>query len=88
MSVDDGRMSADIALMSVDGVTLRDLAWAGDIPWIEVLDPGSLSWAPDGRGIAYTFVDNVGNRSVKYVSIDGSRNVTLVAQAHSPSWTR
>jgi len=52
--------------------------------------------SPDapGRGIAYTFVDcdlvtKLGCSkvpSVKYVSLDGSREGTMVSNAHSPSW--
>lgn len=85
-----------VAIMSAEGLILKDLAWAGDIPWKEVLDPGSLSWSPDGRGIAYTFIDcdlvlasscsNV--RAVKYVSLDGSEGGTIVADARNPSWRR
>lgn len=83
-----------VAVMSSDGVFLRDLAWAGDIPWVEVLDPGSLSWSPDGRGIAYTFIDcdlllhtRCSNaRSVRYASLDGTQGGTIVANAYSPSW--
>jgi dipeptidyl aminopeptidase/acylaminoacyl peptidase len=77
-----------VALMSADGVLLKQLAWAGDIPWNEALDPGSLSWSPDGQGIAYSFVDRDGLRSVKYVSLDGSQEGTIMSNAHSPSWHR
>jgi Carboxypeptidase regulatory-like domain len=64
------------------------LAWAGDIAWNEVLDPGSLTWSPDGQGIAYSFVDGYVVRSVKYMSLDGSQEGTIVSNAHSPSWRR
>lgn len=75
-----------VAVMPADGGEIRDLAWAGDIPWRELLDPGSLAWSPDGRGIAYTLVD--GARHVNYVSIDRKQQGRMVSNAHSPSWRR
>jgi Tol biopolymer transport system component len=89
-------MRYTVTLMSADGVFLKDLAWAGDIAWNEAFDPGSLTWSLDGYYIAYSFVDCdlapgqgcSGARSVKYVSIDGSREGTIVSNAHSPSWRR
>ena len=63
-------MRFSVALMSADGVFLGRVAWAGDISWGEVLDPGSLTWSPDGQIIAYSFVDASRVRSVKYVSLD------------------
>jgi len=81
-------MRFSVALMSADGVFLRRLAWAGDIAWEELLDPGSLTWSPDGRIIAYSFVDPSRVRSVKYVFLDGTLEGTLVSNAHSPSWRR
>jgi len=61
---------------------------------VEILDPGSLTWSPDGRGIAYTFVDCdlldltgcSNRRSVNYVSLDGSQHGTMVTCARNPSW--
>lgn len=85
---DSGAMRFSVALMSADGVFLKNLASAGVIAWNEALDPGSLTWSPDGRSIAYSFVDHSGVRSVKYVSIDGSQQGTIVSNAHSPSWSR
>jgi len=77
---------------------LRDLAWAGDITWFDadVPGPGSLTWSPDGEGIAYEFVDCdlfagsgcSNERSVKYVSIDGNHNQTIIENARNPSWRR
>lgn len=95
--INDDDMRFKVAIMSADGVILTEhLAWAGDIPWMQPLDPGSLTWSPDGSGIAYTFVDcdllrgsgcsNV--RSVKYVSLDGRQQGTIVENGHSPSWRR
>jgi Tol biopolymer transport system component len=85
-----------VALMSADGAFVRDLAWAGDITWFDndVPGPGSLTWSPDGRGIAYEFIDCdlvtgsgcSNERSVKYVSIDGSQHYTIVENARNPSW--
>lgn len=77
-----------VALMSSDGVFLKRLAPAGTIAWQELLDPGSLAWAPDGRGIAYTSIDGARVRSVKYVSLDGSQQGTLVSNAQDPTWRR
>jgi hypothetical protein len=83
-----------VVVMSAGGVFIKDVAWAGDIPWRELLDPGSLAWSPDGRSIAYSFVDcdlltRVGCtklRSVRSVSLDGRQHATIVVNAHSPSW--
>jgi Tol biopolymer transport system component len=85
-----------VAVMSADGVFIKDLASAGGIPYREVLDPGSLTWSPDGRGIAYTSVggcepsSEICRRmhSVNYVSLDGSQQFRIVSNAHSPSWHR
>lgn len=85
-----------ITVMSVGGDYSKDVAWAGDIPWAAILDPGSIAWSPDGSGIAYTFVDcdlkfgsgcsNV--RSIEYTSLDGLERATIVNDAYSPSWRR
>ena len=83
-----------VAVTSADGRFLKDLAWAGDIPWMELLDPGSLAWAPDSRGVAYTFVDCdllttrgcSKERSVAYVSLDRSQHGRIVSNAQNPSW--
>jgi hypothetical protein len=79
--------------MAPDGTGVRNLAWAGDMDWFYVLDPGSLAWSPDGRGIAFSFVDcatltgaECERRSVKYVPLDGGEAITLVPNGHSPSW--
>jgi Tol biopolymer transport system component len=94
--INESDMRFNVAIMSASGGFIRDLAWAGDIPWVELLDPGSLAWSPDGRGIAYTFLDCdllhrsgcTKTRSVRYVSVDGSEQGTIVTDAHSPSWKR
>lgn len=85
-----------VAFMAANGEFIKDIAWAGDTPRMEDFDPGPLTWSPDGRGIAYTFVDcdlilrsgcsRV--RSVKYASLDGSQQGTIVENARSPSWRR
>jgi Tol biopolymer transport system component len=82
-----------VAVMAPDGTGVRNLAWAGDMDWFYVLDPGSLAWSPDGRGIAFSFVDcatltgaECERRSVKYVPLDGGEAITLVPNGHSPSW--
>lgn len=85
----------EVALMPADGGSVRDIAWAGDISWWDLTTPGSLTWSPDGRGIAYTFIDCDlfhGTRcskatSVRYVSIDGIMRGTIIENADSPSWT-
>lgn len=92
--INNDDMRFRVAVMSAEGGFLKDLAWAGDIPWLDLLDPGSLSWSPDGRGIAYTFVDcglvhRLGCskvRSVNVVRLDGSQQSRMVTNAHSPSW--
>ena len=74
-----------VAVMSANGVFLTDLAWAGDLRgWTEDLDPGSLTWSPEGRGIAYTRR----GQSVRYVSLDGTQEGAIVTGAKSPSWRR
>jgi hypothetical protein len=89
-----GDVRFTIAIMSPTGVILKDLAWAGDIDLLSLSDPGSLTWSPDGRVIAYSFVDcdlvtMLGcsrERSVRYVSLDGRYEGTIVTDAHSPAW--
>ncbi|HSG49217.1 MAG TPA: hypothetical protein VLA43_15460 [Longimicrobiales bacterium] len=90
-------MRFHVAVMRPDGTGVTDLAWAGDISWSDLLDPGSLTWSPDGRGVAYTFVDcdlltPSGGcsrmRSVRYVSLDGVEAGILVHDARDPSWRR
>ena len=78
-----------VAVMTADGAFLKDLASAGASSF-----PSSLAWSPDGRGIAYTFegCDSsapVGcSKSIRYASLDGSRQETIVNAAMSPSWRR
>jgi len=87
-------MRFKVGVMSPTGVFIKDLAWAGDIAWTDLLDPGSLAWSPDGLGIAYTFVDcdlvlRTGcskERSVRYVSLHGEQQSTIVTGGDSPSW--
>ena len=89
-----GDMRYSVGLMSPDGALLNDLTWAGDMDPSTVSDPGSLAWSPDGRVIAYSFIDcdlvtHLGcsrERSVRYVSLDGRQEGTIVTNAHSPSW--
>ena len=84
-----------LALMSAEGQYIKELAWAGDIKWVDSGFPlGRLAWSPDGRGIAYTFLDCdlvtnggcSGRRSVKYVSLDGTVNRTILQDASDPAW--
>jgi Tol biopolymer transport system component len=83
-----------VAVMSAEGVFIKDVVWAGDISGLDALDPGAVDWSPDGRSIAYSFVDCdrliwVGCtklRSVRSVSLDGRQHATIVDDAHSPSW--
>ena len=88
-------MRFTLAIMTADGEFIGDLAWVGDISSEEhELYPGSLAWSPDGRGIAYTFVDCdlwywtrcPGVRSIRYVSLDGEYGGTIVDHARDPSW--
>jgi hypothetical protein len=87
-----GDTEVRVAVMAADGVFLKDLASAGPITIGE--DVGSLAWSPDGSGIAFSFFgcETPGTgcfeRSVKYVSLDGSRQVTLIRDAQSPTWKR
>jgi hypothetical protein len=86
-----------VAVMTADGVFLKDLASAGplrDDGEGGYLQPESLTWSPDGLGIAYTFegcgpsglVDCI--NSIRYVSLDGSRRETIANNAMSPAWRR
>jgi hypothetical protein len=84
-----------VAVMTADGTFLKDLARAGDLAFLDDLfDPGSLTWSPDGRGIAYSRLEcdfGLGlpcsyEPSVKYVSLDGRVEHTLIANAQNPSW--
>jgi hypothetical protein len=94
--INQGDMRFTVATMHRDGTDIRDVAWAGDIPWRELLDPGSLSWSPDGRRIAFTFVDCnlltggacTGTRSIRYASLDGQQVGTIVTNGSNPSWRR
>jgi len=87
-------MRFTVELMTPDGLVLKEVAWAGDSPAGRY--PGGVAWSPDGTGLAYTFRDCDlshafscdGPRSVKYVSLDGRRELTIVADAANPSWTR
>jgi Tol biopolymer transport system component len=78
-----------VAVMAADGTFLKDLASAGPS---STETPGSIAWSPDGSGVAFSFsgCDTAGGtcRSIKYVSLDGSRLVTLIRDAASPSWRR
>lgn len=84
-----------VAVMSEDGFFLKDLARAGDLAFVDDIGaPESLTWSPDGRGVAYSYLDcdlaqglpSSYEPSVRYVSLDGSVERTLIANAHSPSW--
>lgn len=90
-------MAFRVAVMSADGVFLKDLAAVGllrDDGEGAYLLPGSLAWSPDGRGIAYTAegcdppepADCT--KSIRYVSLDGSRQATIINRAMSPAWRR
>ena len=78
-----------VAVMAPDGALLKELASAG-----LATVPGSLAWSPDGRGVVYTFegcdssAPATCTRSIRYVSLDGSRQETIVNAAMSPSWRR
>ncbi len=84
-------MRFHVGVMAPDGTGTRDLAWAGDIR-NAALDPGSLAWSPDGRGIAFSFTECDGfselgcSRSVKYVPVGGGAAITLIPGGQSPSW--
>jgi len=82
-----GEQEFRVAVMAADGVFLKDLASAGAVRFD---DAGSLAWSPDGSGIAYSSVDCdcTSRRSINFVSLDGSRQVTLIENAASPSWHR
>jgi hypothetical protein len=94
--INQSDMRFRIAVMDANGSNRRDLAWAGDIPWMDVLDPGSLSWSPDGSRIAFTFVDcelatHTGcskTRSIKFVTLDGREDGVIVSNGSNPSWRR
>jgi Tol biopolymer transport system component len=83
----EGEREFKVAVMTADGVFLKDLASAGAVRFD---DAGSLAWSPDGSGIAYSSVDCdcTSRRSINFVSLDGSRQVTLIENAASPSWHR
>jgi hypothetical protein len=86
-----GEQEFRVAVMAADGVFVKDLASAGIA---RSNDVGSLAWSPDGSGIAYSSFsassdcDCASGRSIEFVSLDGSRQVTLIRDAVSPSWHR
>lgn len=96
--VDESFYRFQVAVASASGALIKYLAPAGDFaPYVnqyENLDPGSLAWSPDGRAIAYTHCDSdlpLGRpcsetRSIRYVTLDGAQQGTIVSDAHSPSW--
>jgi hypothetical protein len=83
-----GEVTFHVATMKTDGSDRRDLASAGAVAWSGVLDPGSLTWSPDGTRIAFTHVGAGGHGSIRYVTTDASQGGLMVADGHSPSWRR
>ena len=83
----NGASDSRVAVMAADGTFLKDLASAGPS---STETPGSIAWSPDGSGLAFSFAgcDTASGTCVKYVSLDGSRLVTLIPDAQSPSWRR
>ena len=94
--VNTSDMRYRVAVMNADGTGLRDLAIVGDIPWVQIQDPGSIAWSPDGSRIAFSRVgcDLLAQRqcsslrSIRYVALDGSGEGLIAANAHSPAWRR
>lgn len=94
--INSSDMRFRVAVMQADGTGKQDLAWAGDIPWRDLLDPGSIAWSPDGSRIAFSFVDCdlatriicTNLRSIKYVTVDGGQEGLIVSNGHGPSWRR
>jgi len=79
-----------VAVMSADGVILKELASAGPVT---SGDPGALAWSPDGSGIAFSayhcgLPDVETCRAVGYQSLDGTLQTFLILDAQSPSWRR
>jgi Tol biopolymer transport system component len=76
-----------VRVMNADGTNVRVLAAAGDTDAIEGSVPGSVSWSPDGDRIAFTAFTPIA-RSIRYVTLDGTREGLIVANGQDPSWRR
>ena len=86
----DGLVHFRVGLMTADGHFIGEVATIGDMPASSALDPGAITWSPDGRGIAYPSLEcpvltNAGCAEVYYAPLVGG-TPSKIANGWGPAW--